>query len=217
MPALAGLLILIGVRTFKPDQVRMVWNIGATQATLMVTTFALTMLIPLQYAVLAGVAISVILFVARQSNKVTVARWVFPPGSAFPHEEPPPPVLPAGEIVVLTAYGSLFFASAPVVEAQFPVVTDASRGSIVVLRLRGKEDLGSTFIGVLTRYQDALLAAESQLLLAGVGERVYDQLVGSGAIERLGADNVFKATHEVGRSLEAARARATDLLSRDDG
>lgn len=216
MPALAGLLMLIGFRTFKPDQVRTVWNTGATQATVMVTTFVLTMLIPLQYAVLAGVAISVILFVARQSNKVTVARWIFPPGSIFPREEPPPPVLPSGEVVILTAYGSLFFASAPVVEAQFPVVTDESHGSVVVLRIRGKEDLGSTFIGVLRRYHEALTACQSHLVLAGVGERVYEQLVGSGAVASFGADNVFRATPDVGRSLEAARIRAEELVDRRD-
>jgi SulP family sulfate permease len=42
MPALAGLLILIGIRTFKPDNVSMVWRTGRTQATVMVTTFVLT-------------------------------------------------------------------------------------------------------------------------------------------------------------------------------
>ncbi len=40
----------------------------------MATTFLLTLSIPLQYAVLAGVAICVVLFVIRQSNKVTVVR-----------------------------------------------------------------------------------------------------------------------------------------------
>lgn len=56
MPALAGLLMLVGFRTLKPDQVRMVWRTGRTQATVMSTTFVLTLLIPLQYAVLVGSA-----------------------------------------------------------------------------------------------------------------------------------------------------------------
>jgi SulP family sulfate permease len=43
----------------------------------MVTTFVLTLLIPLQYAVLVGVGLSVILYVASQSNRVTITRWVF--------------------------------------------------------------------------------------------------------------------------------------------
>ena len=87
MPSLAGLLILIGIRTFKIDQVLMVWRTGRTQAAVMATTFVLTLVIPLQYAVLVGVGIAVILFVARQSNKVTVVRWVFPPSSPTPPEQ----------------------------------------------------------------------------------------------------------------------------------
>ncbi|HYO18265.1 MAG TPA: SulP family inorganic anion transporter [Dermatophilaceae bacterium] len=211
MPALAGLLMLVGFRTLKPDQVRMVWRTGLTQATVMSTTFVLTLLIPLQYAVLAGVGLSVILYVARQSNKVKVSRWRFVEGSPFPTEEAPPTVLPGGEIVVLAAYGSLFFASAQVVESQLPEVDESTRGAVVVLRLRGKEDLGSTFIQALVRYRAALGGAGCHLVLAGVSEEVMHQLDRTGALEALGAENVFAAEPGIGRSLQAAIARAGEL------
>ena len=55
MPSLAGLLMLIGYRTIKPADLQSVWRTGAVQKVVLVTTFALTMLIPLQYAVLVGV------------------------------------------------------------------------------------------------------------------------------------------------------------------
>jgi SulP family sulfate permease len=213
MPALAGLLMVIGVRTFKPDRVRMVWRTGGAQAIVMVTTFVLTIVIPLQYAVLIGVAMSVILFVAHQSNRVTVVRWVFPPGTPFPREEPAPAELPPGEVVVLMVYGSVFFASAQVVEAQLPAVSPGSTSSVVVLRLRGKEDLGSTFIRVITRYADTLHAAGGHLLLAGVGEPVLRQLTATGALDVLGPENVFPATRALGTAVTAAITRANDLLT----
>ena len=213
MPSLAGLLILIGIRTFKPDQVLMVWRTGPTQAAVMAVTFVLTLVIPLQYAVLVGVGMSVVLFVARQSNKVTVLRLVFPESSPFPREQPAPHDLPSREIVVLTAYGSLFFASAPLVEAQLPAVTPDTHGSVVVLRLRGKEDLGSTFIGVLTRYAQALRSADSHLVLAGVHKHALRQLTSTGAVDVLGPANVFPAQPDVGLSLARARDRAATLLA----
>ena len=70
MPALAGLLMLIGFRTIKPDDLRSVWSAGNVQKVVLVMTFILTMLIPLQYAVLVGVGISVILYVVRESNQM---------------------------------------------------------------------------------------------------------------------------------------------------
>ena len=211
MPALAGLLMLVGFRTFKPEQVRMVWRTGATQATVMSTTFVLTLLIPLQYAVLAGVGLSVILFVAQQSNKVTIVRWKLGEGAPLPVEVAPPPVLPGGEIVVLVAYGSLFFASAQVVEGQLPHVVPASRGAVVVLRLRGKEDLGSTFIQAMVRYHETLRAAGCHLVLAGVGDNVMGQLTRTRALDALGRANVLPAEATVGASLQAAISRAREL------
>ena len=123
LPALAALLIVIGVRTFKLDQVLMVWRTGTTQAVVMSVTFLLTLLVPMQYAVLAGVGISVILFVARQSSRVRVVRWVLAADGGPAVEIDPPATLAGGEVVVLTPYGSLFFASAAVFESQLPART----------------------------------------------------------------------------------------------
>lgn len=117
MPALAGLLMLIGFRTIKPDDLQSVWKTGSVQKAVLVVTFGLTMVIPLQYAVLLGVGLSVILHVIRQSNQVTIRRQVLD-GDLI--ETDPPTGLPAGEVVVLQPYGSLFFAAAPVFETGLP-------------------------------------------------------------------------------------------------
>jgi SulP family sulfate permease len=52
MPSMAGLLIVIGFRTFKPDRVEMVWKTGLVQQVVMGITFVACLLISLQYAVL---------------------------------------------------------------------------------------------------------------------------------------------------------------------
>lgn len=203
-PALAGLLIIVGVRTLKPDRVRMVWRTGAVQATVLATTFVLTMTIPLQYAVLLGVALSVVLYVVQQSNRITVRRRVVDPSARWPSEEDPPAEIPAGEVVVLQPYGSLFFAAAPVFAEQLPDVTERSQGAVVIIRLRGKEDVGSTFIDVVRRYAEQLSAVGARLMLAGVSEQVHDQLAQTGALDAIGAGNVFPATRSVGESLQRA-------------
>ena len=100
MPALAGLLILIGYRTVKPSDMHAVWRTGPVQKVVLVTTFVLTMVIPLRFAVLVGVAVSLILYVIRQSNGVVIKRRVFEPNGDVIETEPPAE-LPAGEVVVL--------------------------------------------------------------------------------------------------------------------
>ena len=54
MPALAALLMLVGIRTITPRDVVSVWRTGVARRIVLATTFALTMAIPLQYAVVAA-------------------------------------------------------------------------------------------------------------------------------------------------------------------
>ena len=69
MPALAGLLIVVGIRTITPADLGSVWRTGAVQKVVLTTTFVLTVMIPIQYAVLIGVGLSAVLYVVRQSNQ----------------------------------------------------------------------------------------------------------------------------------------------------
>lgn len=214
MPALAGLLILVGIRTVKPHDIVMVWRTGPIQATVLSVTFVLTLLIPLQYAVIVGVGLAVVLYVARQSNRVVVKRWDFDEESAFPVESSSPRSIEPGEIIVLMPYGSLFFAAAPVFQSQLPEIPERCDGAVVILRLRGKDELGSTFIRVLDGYAAGLRAAGGLLLLAGVDLRVRTQLRDTDVLARLGEHHVFPETRRIGEALCAASAYAVSWRDR---
>ncbi len=204
MPALAGLLILIGIRSLKIHDLLMVWRTGTVQATILGVTFLLTLVIPLQYAVLVGVGIAVVLHVTRQSNRVVVRRWVFDDTGRMPLETDPPVRLTPGEVVVLTPYGSLFFAAAPVFESQLPIVPARCRGAVVILRLRGKDELGSTFIRSVVGYAERLAASGGTLMVAGLSPGALAQLEATGVLDRIGRSNVFPARPRLGDSLADA-------------
>jgi MFS superfamily sulfate permease-like transporter len=59
------------------------------------------------------------------------------------------------------------------------LVVAGTKGSVVILRLRGRTDLGTTFMDVLHRYASALASADSQLVLASVSERTTTHRPGS--------------------------------------
>ena len=112
MPALAGLLIVVGVRTVKLEDMQAVWKTGQIQAATMAVTLALTIIIPLQFAVLVGVGMSVLLFVIRQSNDLSVRRILIEGEDV--QETEPPAVVPPDDVVVLQPYGlSLIHISEP--------------------------------------------------------------------------------------------------------
>ena len=207
MPALAGLLILVGCRTVKPADLASVWRTGTVQKAVLATTFVLTMVIPLQYAVLAGVGLSVILHVVRQSNQVTIKRWRLNPAGDL-IETDPPASLPGNEVVALQPYGSLFFAAASVFETCLPAPAGASRNAVVILRLRGRTDLGTTFMDVLARYARALTATGSKLVIVSASDRIQEQLRVTGITDLIGPGNIYTGDERIGATLKRAYADA---------
>jgi len=216
MPALAGLLMVIGFRTVKPDQLSSVWRTGSVQKVVMATTFVLTMIVPLQYAVLTGVGLSLVLHVVRQSNQVTIRRRIF---TADGHtiEGDPPSVLPPDEVVVIQPYGSLFFASAPGFEAALPAVAESSRGCVVIIRLRGRDDLGTTVMDVLVRYGGTLRGVGGRLILVSASERVQDQLRATGVAAAVGDDGIYPTDDRVGVALRQAHDDAEAWIESQRG
>ena len=85
----------------------------------------------------------------------------------LPEERPIPKDLPSNEFTMLQVYGSLFFAAAKNLEEMLPAV-DQTTHAVVAIGLRGKSEIGSTFITVLQRYAQALQAHDSKLMLVGV-------------------------------------------------
>lgn len=213
MPALAGLLIVVGWRAVKPSRVYSVIKSGAFPTAIMAVTFGLTLLIPLQFAVLVGVGLGVILYVAEQSNRVRVRRLQIVPDGRI-RETDPPATVPGGEVLVLQPYGSLFFASAPVFQRQLPEVDAGSAGSVVIVRLRGTDQIGLSLVDVLRRFAEQLGEVGSSLKVVATEERVIAQLDAGGLTADIGAENVYKGTEWIGEALRRAYADAEAELKR---
>jgi sulfate permease, SulP family len=114
---------------------------------------------------------------------------------------------------VLQPYGSLFFAAAPAFEAQLPAPAGAAGNSVVILRVRGRTDLGTTFMQVLCRYGTALTGAGSKLVIESAGEQLQEQLRTAGVTDVVGPENIYGGNKRVGATLKRACADATAWIS----
>ena len=209
MPALAGLLIVIGFRTLNFDGIRTVWQTGTIPRVVMAITFVGTLVMPLQFAVLMGVGLSILLFTFHQANRLELVELVPAKDSPLPIERPAPKRLSDHQVTVLYPYGSLFYAAAKTFEENLPAAEEA-RQAVVIFVLRGYENFGSTMITVLDRYNQVLQANGGKLMLAGVSSGVMLQLERTGLLDRIGRDNVFIVHQQWGISAyeayEAAQA-----------
>jgi SulP family sulfate permease len=203
MPSLAALLMVVGVGTVKPERIMSVAKTGAVPLTVMVITFGLTLLIPLQYAVLVGVGISTILFVIQQSTRLITKRLVFRDDGRIEETEPPATV-GAHEVIVLQPYGALFFATASTLVDQMPSVMPDSLNSVVILRVRGADEAGATLLDVLESYAAELRKVNSKMMLVTDNERVIRQLRVTGASDVIGLDNVYRSSVFLGETTRKA-------------
>jgi SulP family sulfate permease len=208
MPALAGLLIVVGYQTIKPVNIRTVWQTGRVPRVVMAITFLGTLMMPLQYAVLLGVATSILLYVFQGANQIRLVELV-PVKGGFPTERPVPRQLASRRVTGLYPYGSLFYAAAKTLEENLPAAENA-RQAVVIFILRGYDQFGSTMIGVLDRYARTLQGNGGRLMLAGVSDGVFQQIERTGLIQLIGRENVFKEQPQWGaaanEALETAQA-----------
>jgi SulP family sulfate permease len=214
MPALAGLLIVIGFRTLDFDSIRTVWQTGLVPRVVMAITFIATLVMPLQFAVLLGVSLSVLLFVFHQANRLKLVELVPSEKSVLPVEQPAPKQLSDHKVTVLYPYGSLFYAAAKTFEENLPAADDAKE-AVVIFVFRGYDKFGSTMIAVLDRYNQVLQTNGGKLMLAGVSSGVLLQLERTGLLDRIGRENIFLAQPQWGTAATQAYEAALAWLEQE--
>jgi SulP family sulfate permease len=210
MPALAGLLMVIGVRMINTGNIDAIWQTGRVARIAGLLTFAGTLMMPLQYAVLLGVAFSILNNLIQQGETARLIELVWS-DTQFPIEQPAPAALPSNAITSLSVVGSLFFAAAAKVENELPDV-GAARNAVLILRMRGQEEVGSTWLGVLYRYAKRMHEGDNLLILTGVGEAMARQIRQTGLLNVIGVENVYLADPRVGYALSLAYADAVKWL-----
>jgi sulfate permease, SulP family len=211
MPTLAAVLIFAAVMSVRPRDIAVVWRTSHTGQIAMVVTFVATLALPVAAAVGVGVIVSLLLQLNREQMDLRIVRLTQREDGMFV-ERPMPVLLPDAEAVVLDVYGSLLYAGARTLGARLPDPRPTRR-PVVILRLRGRTSLGSTFFGVVAHYADLLEAAGGRLYLSGVQGNMVHRFEHSQFDDVQGKITIFRATEVLGASTLAAVQDATAWLA----
>jgi sulfate permease, SulP family len=189
--ALAALLIVIGASLIKLDQIRLVWQVNHSGRAVMVATFCATLFMPLEYSIYVGVILSLGLYVYTSSQSIEIVMLEQTDDHQF-LEFPVPEKLPDRKPIILSIHGNLYFAAVNHLETLLPSV-ELCQSPVVIIRLRHNHYMGSTGIRLLERYSQQVQKHGGRLILTGVGADIYQQLERTGALQRLGEENVYYA------------------------
>jgi SulP family sulfate permease len=211
MPTLAAVLIFAAARSVRPGRLRTIWRSGRLAEVGLVTTFVATLFLPVAVAVGVGVAITLLLQLNQEAVDLTVVELV-PTGDGHFAQQAVPKKLRSHDVIVLDVYGSLLFAGARTLQARLPEVGSA-HGPVVVLRLRGRTSLGSTFSRVLAAYARQVGAADGRVYVSGADPAVVRLLRRTVPATVLPPEQVFGATPVLGESTRSALQDAEDWLA----
>jgi SulP family sulfate permease len=181
----------------------------------MVVTFIATLTLPVQQAVIIGVVLSFIDYIYSSSQNVRLFA-LQPLESGTFVEKPAPVKLPNNSVTIIHARGSTYFAAVRTIQDLLPSAKEA-QCAVVIIRIRGVDQVGSTMITVLERYAEELRANGGKLMLSGVSQNVLDQLLRTETTESIPEGTVFMATDTLGESTRDALEVANAWLAQETG
>lgn len=209
LPALAGILILIGAELiYQPQEITCIFRYSRPGRWAMVATFISTQVLPLQYSIYVGVLLSLAIYLIASTREASVVHLVPIKDGMYREESAPGRLLP-GQVTILSVSGSVYFATLHAIERSLPS-PEGAEGAVVILALRGRVEGGTGLFRMLERYARRLHAQNDRLILAEVDPRLLEGLEGTGVMEAIGCENIFFATPVIGEALrEAIRAAET--------
>jgi len=185
--ALAATVIWVALSLIDPRQIRIALNSTRSDAVVLISTFVLALLTPLDFAIFAGVAISIALFLRKASSPMLVEYSFNDEGvlaevetkRANPH------------ISIIHVEGELFFGAADLFREEIRRVCNDPNLKALVLRMRNARHLDATSAMALEELAVFLKSSGRHLLISGATKDVYRILRDTRILETIGRDNFF--------------------------
>lgn len=209
LTSLAAVLFSVAFSLLDWQYILRIVRTNRSDAIVCLTTFVATLLLPLEYAIYAGVFLNLVLYL-RQASQLRIAEMVGTPGGPF-HERPVCTREGRKAVLFLQLEGDLFFGVADELQDRLSDLA-ASGVKVVILRLKRTHYIDSTVLGALEHFIRGYQKKGGYVLLCGVKPELMQVLGNFGLVKLLGAENVFPAAYGVFTSAKLALARARHLV-----
>lgn len=209
--ALGMLVIFIGISLINTHSIRLVTKSTRSDAAVFTTTFMTALLIRLDFAIIIGAMVSIILFLRKVSAPELVEYNFNEQGNLYEMEKED--VRPNPQISIVHVEGELFFGAAELFRDQMRRVCDDPNLKVVILRLKNAYHLDATSVMALEELIKYLEEKERFLIVSGARKDVYRVFKNSGLIETLSKKNFFMGSPaNPNMATRNALLRAQELL-----
>ena len=192
--AMAASLVLVGWSLIDRQSIARIWRTSVSDRWVLTVTIFAALFIHIQIAILAGVALSLLVYLYRTSNPRLRARVPDPSSPTRKFTDPTPELPECPQVQLLRLDGSLFFGAVNSFrdsmldfETRAP---DCKRFVIVMSGVNFVDVAGAEALALQAR---RLQARGGALYLIRVKERVFNLLERGGYLVDIGTKNIFKS------------------------
>lgn len=191
LAALSGILMIVAYNMSEIDQFRFLLRAPRSDVVVLLSTFALTVMIDLTIAVQVGVVMAALLFIRRMSevaNVGVVTRELYdteesPDPNAIGKRRVPP------DVEVFEINGPFFFGAAETFRDTMRALK--SRPKVLIVRMRQVPVIDATGLHLLEELYFQCRRDGAHLVLSGVHAQPLFALQRAELWERIGTENVF--------------------------
>ena len=188
--ALAGVLMVIAYRMVDVKEIRRLLHGGRGDAIIMAVTLISTLLMPLEFAVLVGITMSLVRYILRTSTPQVLPVL---PDASHKHlvYQPDKPQCP--QLAVIEVQGELYFGAVNHVE---DIIMENMRRhpgqNYLLLRMQNVQVIDISGIHMLEFLMDAYRDAGGDMYLVKVRSQVYDRMKTLEFVDHLGEDHFLE-------------------------
>jgi SulP family sulfate permease len=185
--ALSGLLILTGWNLIDRTEMKRIWHSSRGDSLIMVATFVATLILPLRFAVVAGIVVSFLRYIRRTSTPDVPTVL---PDESFEHFTTSDDRPACPQLGVMTIQGSLYFGSVHHIEERIRAnLEEHPDQKFLLLRMQHVNHCDMTGIHLLESIMRLYRGRDGDLFLMNVRSPVMELMHDTQFDVRLGDDH----------------------------
>jgi SulP family sulfate permease len=207
MAAMSAVLVFVALRMGEWHELKRLGRMPLSDAVVLVTTFALTVLFDLVVAVEVGMVLAAMLFIKRVSDTTEVSRVLESDVLESPEQLVTGKEIPEG-VLVYRIFGPFLFGAAEKMEDAMERVDELPR--VLILRLHLVSAMDATALNALESVIERFQKHGGVVILSGLHRQPLDMLRKAGFVSVIGRANLVA-------HFDDALVRAREVLAAEDG
>jgi SulP family sulfate permease len=198
---IAGLLVSTAYSIVEWDQVRDILLRNRYERFVLLTTVLGVLLVPIHWAVLGGLAVSIAVFLRRVS-KLHLVEMVDVGDGVF-REQPLDECTGSSPITMLQVEGPLFFAQAEEIDERLREIIER-RAEVIILRMRRTQQIDYSVVTTINQIARDYGQAGGSLIICGLTPAMHRLMLRSPLALSVGRGHLLETTSKVFGSAHAA-------------